>query len=257
MSWRWLLWLIPVYLVGLIVFAPARLLLWFVPANSGVELSAVEGSLWQGQTNLSYKVSPQQNLVFNEVSWQLAPTALLSGKAVLDLQIPATNVVAGDARAELGWGGDVQISGEFGGNLQQAVVAYQLPVPVTVDGRWSLKLENFQLADLSSGLWCNQLLGQLDTRGTAVRINRQWTDLGTFATALSCTANNEIVATMKGNNSVGLSFETRLAGSYQRPQVVINGKLQPGVQTPRAIADVLVFLGRADATGAYPFKLQL
>lgn len=256
MSWRWLLWLIPVYLVGLVVFAPARLVLWFIPANADVELSAVQGTLWQGQATLSYNAAPQQ-LMFNDVRWQLAPWRLLSGTAAVDVQVPETNVVGGQGQVELGIGGEVKLAGEFGGNLQQAVVAYQLPVPVTLDGQWSLELENFQLTDLSSGEWCSQLIGKLTTRGTAIRLNQQWTDLGPFATALSCSANNEIVAKMEGNNSVGLSFETRLAGSHQAPQVFISGKLKPSVQTPRAVAEVLVFLGAPDASGAYPFNFKL
>ncbi|MGQ4276515.1 type II secretion system protein N [Pseudidiomarina sp. E22-M8] len=258
MSWRWLLWLIPVYLVGLVVFAPARLLLWFIPAHTGIELSAVQGSLWQGQANLSYALaSQQQRLVFNDISWQLDPWRLLTGTAAVDVQLPSANVVAGDAHVALGLAGDIKLSGEFGGNLQQAVVAYQLPVPITLDGQWSLQLENFRLDDLSSGQWCSQLVGNMNTRGTAVRLNQQWTDLGPFATTLSCSSKNEIIATMAGNNSVGLSFDTRLAGSQQAPQVFISGKLQPSIQTPRAVTDVLVFLGTPDANGAYPFSFSL
>ncbi|CAB0151160.1 hypothetical protein PSI9734_01573 [Pseudidiomarina piscicola] len=256
MSWRWLLWLLPIYVVALIVFAPARLVLWFIPDAAPVELSAVQGSLWQGQSDLSYQ-NNGQTLNFYEVSWQLAPWQLLSGQVMLDVQLPARNVTAGSAQLQLGFDGAVQLNAELGGTIQQAISSYQLPVPVTVDGRWSLQLTDYQLADLSSSQWCNQLQGTLTTRGTALRLNQQWTELGPFQTELSCSAKNEIVATMKNDNTVGLSFTSVLAGNRQVPKLEVQGRVEPTAKTPRAIADMLVFMGKPDSSGAYPFRFKL
>ena len=257
MSWRWALWLIPIYVIGLVVFAPARALLWFIPEQSGVNLSSVSGTLWQGQASVSAAVSPQVTANFQQVQWQLRPLALLSGKAQLDFNIPQANVVVGSGTATLGFGGSVQLQGEFSGNLQEAIQAYRLPVPVTLDGRWALSLTDYTLDDLASGQWCTQLQATANSRGTAVRFNNNWTDLGEFATTLSCSAQNEIIARMEGDNRLGLSFTTTVGGNQQAPRVRIQGALQPGLQTPREVSEMLVFLGRPDNSGAYRFNFTL
>jgi general secretion pathway protein N len=257
MSWRWLFWLIPIYLAGLVVFAPARALLWFIPAQSGIELSAVSGTLWQGQATVNAAVSPQQSVHFQNVQWQLQPWALFSGQAQLDFTLPEPNTVVGSGTAKLGFGGSVALQGEFGGNLQEAIQAYRLPVPVTVDGRWTLNVQDYQLKDLASSNWCDQLLANARSRGTAVRFNNRWSDLGEFETALSCSANNEIIAKMNNDNRLGLSFTTTVGGNQQAPQVRIQGALQPTLQTPREVSEMLVFLGRPDNSGAYRFNFTL
>ena len=256
MKKRWLLWLLPVYVVGLVVFAPAQLLTWFMPAQAGVELSAVQGSLWDGQATVSYQ-TPQQQLQFQQVAWELTPSALFTGKVMLALDIPAVNTVSGKADVELSFGGALKVKGQFGGNLQQTISEYNIPALLTTDGRWDLTLANFELADLASGRWCDVLDAKVTSRSTAVRIQREWIELGDFATQLSCSANSEIIATMTPNNRLGLQFTTTLAGTQQQPQVRVQGQLRPTTQTPRQVADVLVFLGEPNANGAYPFNFTL
>ena len=256
MKKRWLLWLVPVYLVGLVVFAPAQLLTWFVPAQTGVELSAVQGSLWQGQANVSYQM-PQQQLQFQQVRWDLTPSALLKGKVELALEIPALNTVSGKAEVELSFGGALTVNGQFGGNLQQTISEYNIPALLTTDGRWDLALDNYVVADLASGRWCDALDAEATSRSTAVRIQRQWIELGDFETQLSCSANSEIIATMTPNNRLGLEFTTTLGGNQQQPQVRVQGQLRPTTQTPRQVADVLVFLGEPNTNGAYSFDFTL
>lgn len=257
MSWRWLLWLLPIYFVGLVVFAPARALLWFVPEQSGISLSAVSGTLWNGQATLSAPANPQVTVHLQQVQWQLQPFALLTGKAQLNFNIPQPNTVNGSGEVTLGINGSVQLSGEFAGNLQEAIQAYRLPVPVTVDGRWALTISAYTLDDLASGQWCTKLQATAQSRGTAIRLNNRWSDLGEFKTALSCSANNEIIAKMEGDNRLGLSFTSTVGGTQQAPQVRIQGALEPNLQTPREVSEMLVFLGRPDNRGAYRFNFTL
>ncbi|RUO62590.1 type II secretion system protein N [Pseudidiomarina insulisalsae] len=257
MSWRWLLWLLPVYLIGLVVFAPARLLLWFIPAQSGIELSAISGTLWDGQASVSAPANQQLTLTFHQVQWQLQPWALFTGKAQLAFRVPSGNTVQGSGTATLGINGAVQLQGEFSGNLQEAIQTYQLPVPVTLNGDWSLNVQQFQLNDLADGHWCNELQARVVSRDTEVRFNQRWSDLGEFSTLLSCNAGNEIVADMAADNRLGLSFETVIGGTQQSPRIAISGSMRPTTQTPREVADMLVFLGRPDATGAYQFRFTL
>jgi general secretion pathway protein N len=76
--WRWLLPGAVVYLVFLVVAAPADKLLPLVqPQLQGVRLSGVEGRLWSGQA-MQVSVASVQ---LSDVRWSFRPLALLLGRA--------------------------------------------------------------------------------------------------------------------------------------------------------------------------------
>lgn len=257
MRLRWLWWLVPIYLIGLVVYAPASILNWFVPAGANVQLQNLSGTLWQGQGTVVVTLSAQRRLELQQVRWRLHPSALLTGEAALDVSIPAQNVIAGDLSTRVGIGGAATLQGQLRGDVASAIQTFNLPVPLTMAGDWQLRLTDFGIDDLNQGRWCNTLSGQLTMTATQTRINQRWLDLGGYKTELSCTAKQEISATLKADNSVGLSFNTLLAGTFQAPQVKVQGKLQPHVGTPREVTDVLIFLGEPDSRGAYPFSFTL
>lgn len=257
MKLRWLWWLVPLYVIGLVVYAPASLLQWLLPAGSGISLSNLTGTLWQGQGSVTVVLAPQRSLQLEQVSWRLHPRALLRGQAALDVTIPAHNVLSGHLTTGLTVGGTAELNGRLSGQLDTAIRTFNLPVPLTMAGDWQLVIDNYHVDDLNQGRWCNQLAGKLTTTATQTRVNQRWLDLGDYATALSCTSNQEISAKLNADNSLGLSFNGLVAGTFQAPEVKLQGKLQPHVRTPREVTDVLIFLGEPDSRGAYPFSLTL
>jgi len=65
-----------VFLVGLIVYAPARVLLWVLPGEQ-VALQGVQGSLWNGRASQCVLRLPQGNFHLGSIAWSLEPSSLL------------------------------------------------------------------------------------------------------------------------------------------------------------------------------------
>lgn len=256
MSWRWLLWLIPVYLVALVALAPARLLLLAIDEQRmPLQLSAVSGSLWRGSSTLRAPLPTGGELQLNAVQWQLNPWALLTGRAVVAVEIPAAagNLIYGQAQLQVSRQA-AELSANLQGALQPAIQQLQLPVPITLAGNFELQIDQYQIADFASGKLCDVLSGQLATRNTEMRLNQQWYELGDYLTQFSCTDQHGIVATIDDNNLVGLRLNARVDGTTSAPQVRVDGSLKPTLQTPKPVTELLVFIGKPDAQGRYSFK---
>ena len=274
MSWRWLLWLIPLYLVALVVMAPARLVFWFVgegggpgsaplsapgsgpgsaPLSSSVKFSGVSGTLWQGEASIQAALPTGGTLSLNNVTWQLSPWQLFTGEANVALKIPSSNYIYGKATITAS-SDEARIQANLKGAMQPAIQQLQLPVPITMAGDFELNIENYQVSDFQSGKFCDTLDGTFATSRTEMRLNHQWHPLGDYQTKLSCTQQNGINAIIDDNNLVGLRLNAQVNGRIASPQVSVSGSIKPTLQTPKPVTDVLVFLGKPDAQGRYNFK---
>lgn len=258
MKWWWLL---PLFILGLVVQAPAQLLPWVLQQVNGadaVQLTHVQGTLWKGSTNVSAPLSTGGQVEFQQVQWQLSPWHLLLGRAVVQLQIPqrAGNELYGEANVQLR-ATEVSVSSQLHGQLQPLIQQWRLPVPITVAGQLELRLDDYGLSDFDSQQWCHRLAGQLITRNTEMRINHVWHPLGDFNTQLGCVTDGNQQAVqlrVEPPNLIGLTVAAQVGGSWRAPRVKVNGTLQPTAQTPAPIRELLVFLGQADAQGRYSFS---
>lgn len=80
MNWRTLVFPVVAllaFMIGLVVFLPARVVAGWVESNTPVQMSGVTGTLFDGQA--SYVSLPDGGV--DNVHWQLHPTALLLGQA--------------------------------------------------------------------------------------------------------------------------------------------------------------------------------
>ena len=68
--------LVLVFVISLLVTAPARVIVSFLPKTASVKLAGIEGSIWNGRVaNLSIKRESYSN-----INWTLNPLLLLTGK---------------------------------------------------------------------------------------------------------------------------------------------------------------------------------
>lgn len=258
MKWWWLL---PLFVVGLVVQAPAQLLPWVLKLVNGadtVQLTQIQGTLWQGSTHVSVPLNTGGQLELQQVQWQLSPWHLLRARAVVHLQVPqrAGNELYGEATVQLGTT-ELSVTTQLQGQLQPLIQQWRLPVPITVAGQLELRLDDYGLTDFDSQPWCQRLAGQLITRNTEIRINHVWHPLGDFNTQLDCvTDGNQRAVQLRVDppNSIGLMVAAQVGGTWHAPQVTVEGTLQPTVQTPAPIRELLVFLGQPDAQGRYSFS---
>ena len=262
MSWRWLLWLIPVYLVVLVVIAPARVALWFVgggggpgaaPPSSPVAITAISGTIWHGEVSFNAALPTGGTLTLNDVEWRLSPWQLFTGQAQVALKIPSSNIIYGEA-VIIASSNSANLTAQMQGALQPAIQQLRIPVPITMAGNFELAVANYQVSDFAAGKLCDTLEATLTTRNTEMRLNQQWHALGDYKTQLSCNAQNGINARIDDNNLVGLRLNAQVNGRIAAPQVSLEGSMRPTVNTPKPVTDMLMFLGKPDAQGRYNFK---
>src|SRR5690554_2015015 len=189
MSWRWLLWLIPIYLIVLVITAPASLL--ERGAVQGLHPSSTSGTLWRGKANIQAELPTGGVLQLQEVSWRLSPWALFSGRAEVVLNIPSQNYIYDKLKLSASTD-KAQLSGTLQGAMQPAIQHMKLPVPITIAGDWQLNIADFQVIDFQSGKICDTLEGSFNARNTEMRINQQWHALGDYVSTLACTTENGI-----------------------------------------------------------------
>ena len=251
MSWRWLLWLIPLFIIALAATAPARLIEG--GAVQGLHPTSTKGTIWHGTTTITADMPTGGKLHLQDVSWQLSPWKLFLGQANVALKIPSSNYLHGELNINAGLN-ELQLSGNLQGAVQPAVTQMKLPVPITTAGNWALNIANFQVSDFNSEKICDNLDAQLTASTMEMRLNRQWHPLGDYQAQLSCSNEHSLVVTLADNNLVGLRLNAQVSGRITAPQVSLQGSMQPSAQTPKPITDVLVFLGEPDAQGRYHFK---
>lgn len=261
MRWTWLLWLIPVYLIALVVLAPARLIGWALAQTSAAEqvsLNGLQGSLWSGSAaSVETRLPTGAPIQLQQVSWQVSPWALVTGTLAVDFNVPQlTNLVFGQGSLSATSTGLQAFNANLSGDILRGARALNVPMLVTTDGRWNLSIQDYQLADWQQPTWCSALDATINGNAVQVQLENRWLDLGDFAMQLQCTDAEAIAVTMPSSNRLGLSFEALVEGSRQIPRGRINGFFQPTIETPAEVQEVLPFIGQPDAAGRYAFGFR-
>jgi general secretion pathway protein N len=258
MKFKWFLWLIPVYVVAFLAMAPASLISWGVSYFGGInapKLVQMEGSLWQGRIGTLQVVTRfGTQLELQQIDYQINPWALLIGRLDMQLQVaelPA-NLIDGTVAIDARRGGIDGLSGVLRGDVGRAIVELNLPVPVPMQGQFRLDLAHYAYNDFSVRHWCDALQGTLQVSAAQVQLNNIWSALGDYQTQLACNERNGIGFVIDQPNIMGLALTGQLEG--RPPQVSFAGYLQPTLEAPRSITELLPFMGEPDAQGRYHFR---
>ncbi len=247
MKWlRWL-WLVPILLVVLVATAPASLI-----GYSELQAENTSGTIWNGQTDVVVELPNGGVVQLQQVTWQLQALPLLWGEAQIAIDIPTSNYLHGQLWLTASRD-HAKLNGTLAGALQPVIKQWQLPVPFTLAGNWDLQLKDYQVSDFKSGKFCDSLDSDFTTRNVELRLNQQWHALGDFQTRLHCNSNHGIELALDKNNHLGLEVFAAVNGVRAQPQLNVRGSIQPNVQTPRPVVDMLVFMGKPDREGRYHF----
>ncbi|MGX5913343.1 type II secretion system protein N [Aliidiomarina sp. Khilg15.8] len=225
-KWKLITLLVVVYLAGLLILLPARVVAYVVDAPSGVRWSQVEGTLWSGTLG----ALQVEDVVLRDVDWQLQPLALLKGQLQADIHIREhpDNLLAGQGRIALGRS-SLRIE-SLSADARLADLAAMSPVrsPFDLQGRVDVSVDHF---DWGQPI-CSQLQGRVQAADVALRIGRNWQELGTFSASLNC-EEGRVAALIDADNRLGLSGNALLDTAGMRGEV----RLQPGADAPRTISD--------------------
>jgi len=244
-------------LVALLMTAPGRAL-HLLPLPNGIAIYGVQGSLWQGEAGLVSLELPDspQPLQLHDVRWDLSGWALLTGQLKIDLELPPSsingeqNIASGTLTLQAGRGGVAIKNADLSGDIERAVRTFNIPAPLTIAGRWETQIDDFSPAggqDL-----CRSMTAAATGRDIALQVNRQWHELDDYQVNLGC-SDGFMVATMDGRNMMGLVLDAR----FNRASAELMGSLVPTANAPEAITELLVFVGKKDSAGKYPFQIKL
>jgi len=83
---RYAIFIAALYIVMLSVTAPATLLARMLPAQSGIQLGYLSGTLWQGTVDKASFLSALGQVQVRDISWELQWSYLLRGELALKLE---------------------------------------------------------------------------------------------------------------------------------------------------------------------------
>jgi|SRR5690554_514674 len=238
---------IAIYLIGLIAYLPARLVVALAPIPAQLEMHGVSGTLWQGR--IDYVQLEQRSL--EQIEWQLFPLALLGAQLAADVQITATgnNPIDGSARIQAGFFGNLRVeNARFNAELGSLGAWLNIPHLVPLQGDVVLGVTEFQYGDPV----CTELNARAGVYEVKTRIGRQWHELGDFSMQLGCQEGWASVL-VEPNNSLGLSVNGKIAPS----NVDLGVTMQPNNTTPVPIRDLLRMVGEPDVNGKFSFRFRL
>ena len=130
------------FLVVLIVSAPARLLYLFVPSEQ-LLLQGLSGTVWRGIASSVQVRLPQGYFELGEVQWTLSPLSLLTLSPRVSLQSEWGNQAVA---------GDLVLRGERDLDVRELTLQFNASLltkfaPVTLDGVFNLQLSELKLRD--------------------------------------------------------------------------------------------------------------
>ncbi len=239
--------LLSVFVTSVVVHLPAKFVVDNLPTIRGLNISGVQGSLWQGRAQ---KVSFQQ-YDFGQITWDFQVFKLFTGKAELNVRFGRNSELGLTGRGIVGYG----FSGPYAENLLASIPVAKvmeqvtIPAPVDATGDLELMIKNYSYAQP----WCQSAEGSLVLNRGEVSSPLGNLDLGTVISDLTCENN---VLSAKGNqenDQVSGAFTAKLESNFTYD---LDAWFKPGSEFPPRLGEQLKWLGDPDAQGRYPFVLS-
>lgn len=238
------LW-IPLGVVCFLVFAiasiPATWGGYFLTRGTGLALSGVTGTLWDGRASLASLRTPTREYSLGQLSWQLRPLSLLTlspcAKVLTRLPQQSFN---GEICATAT--GTLQIR-DADISLPSALLQPNLPIPI--QGQFSSHIDHLNLR----GDVLLALKGNLTWNGARVNTGSNWLDIGNYAAEFTDNGSNGIKGRffqLAGPMDVDLAVELTAPSG---------GRISGAVAAPKAFfesanaMDMLAMFAQEDAVG--------
>jgi len=131
---------VALYIVFVVVTAPASIVTRFIPDNAGIQIGNITGTLWNGKlTQLNYRNQFQ----LQQLTWEFNWLSLLMFKATADIKFN-NDQKALDGVGTIGYGFSGLMLSDANINIDAATLPPYLPLPVEVasSGKLSIVVEN-------------------------------------------------------------------------------------------------------------------
>ncbi len=172
------------FLVFVLSNIPAIWGAWVLTRGTGLAMSGVTGSVWNGKASLaSFQLEGQEHSL-GQLSWKLNPIALISRCAHISTKLPMQ-----EFEGEVCAGSDNEIAIQDADiSLPATMLLSKLPVPIR--GQLSSHIDELRLR----GNVLQKLKGSIAWNGAQVNTGTNWLDIGSFAAELTDNGSNGISA---------------------------------------------------------------
>ncbi len=235
------------YLVFLVVTMPASFVAAKIKLPAGVNISKVSGTVWNAHIEtLSIKpASHQQVIVIKQIQAQLNLLALLSFNPSVDITFGGRLLDGPRGKLTLNnLFNQISIS-DTNINFDANEISQRLSLAIEAQALGEIKVHLKQFS-LGKPL-CQSAKGKITWQRAAINAFEQTVELGTLNAAIHC-EKGVLALKVEPKNTLGLTFTAYIRSSTQ---VSGNGYLTPSATLPKAIRDVLPFLGKPDSKGRY------
>ncbi len=208
------------FLVFVLSNIPAVWGAWAMTRGTGLAMSGVTGSVWNGKASLASVQMNGQEHSLGQLSWSLSPLSLITRCAQVTTKLPMQEF-AGEICS--GAGGDVEI---HDADVSVPATVLQSKFPVPIHGQVSSHIEELQLR----GNVLQKLKGNFTWNNARVNTGANWLDIGSYAAELTDNGNNGVnakVFQLSGPIEVNLDVELaapsggRVSGQLAAPQQFI------------------------------------
>lgn len=229
-----------IYMVSLVLTAPASLITRLIPDNTGLQIGSISGTLWNGKlSHLDYRNQFQ----LQRLTWKFDWLALLTLKAKADVKFSnSRNVMTGAGSIAYGLSG-ISVSDTNIDFDATALLPYlQLPIAVTPSGKFSLIIENAT----QGSPYCAELNGYIVWHEAKVDTVMGNIDFATPSVDFSCSEGG-VVALLKQHSeqlTINANIQLMQGARYQlKGSIVAREALEP------SILQVLSWIGPKNSAG--------
>ncbi len=234
-----------VYLLFLIVLLPANWVSQFLPEKQRLNLSAVSGTIWQGQVQqVTFRGESIEN-----ISWKLNPLQLFTGKLVVDLDFGKGLGISG--KGELAYGISGLSAKNFFLSIPAGTLVKYLPIPVPVEANGMLDLT---IKHATQGTpYCESLDGNLVWGNARASTPMGALVLNDVNLKLGCEKGELTGVVQQSSEQLNLSAKAWLLDGFKYR---LEGDITPGQGLPPQIEQALTWLGPKTDSGAILLKFS-
>lgn len=240
--------LVVTFLISALVHLPVQVVLNYLPLPPQLSLTAASGTLWQGQV----QQLKWQRYNFGQVSWQLQPSKLFSGKVQASVRLGRGNPWQLRARGVVGYG--------FSGAYAQTVIASmpakevlkfapRLPVPIDISGQLELSIASLQYA----APYCQSGQGNLVWNTDKIGTPLAELEVGPVVADFACDNSQIKVVGKQQSEQVQSGFNLDLMSNRS---YTTTAWFKPQAEMPSEFTQQLKWLSQPDNQGRYQFTYR-
>lgn len=229
-----------IYLLALLSTLPADKLVRFIPADTGIRLAAVSGSVWRGQAvQLNYK----EQFQLQHLNWEIDWFALARLQLKVHIEFNnGVNAMSGKGLVMFGFSGISVENVVLDSSAAELLTYVDLPVPLQLEGELSLLIK-----EAAQGTpYCRELDGYLLWKDAAINSELGSVDLNSARIDLSCDQGQLVADLQQSSEELTTTANVRLKEqrAYQ-----LRGLLKAGEPLDPDIKDALSWIGRKNQSG--------